>query len=196
MPGIEEEISALKEEFPNWKCPSDLSQYGVHTLCNYLKEYLNHVQPLIPKANADEFNDAISSKLNKTDKLYLALSKLPQSHRDTLAFLMIHLRKVISSKDCKMQISSVASVFGPLIFGLSNNENKGKTTICEFKATELMEELLRLPSGYWHSFVVEPKITEIPDKLRSTPSTEEIIRQTAHKYFSTPKRKKRFFQSP
>lgn len=191
MPGNEEEMNILSEKFETSDTDLELSETNIHSVAAFLKRFLRS-HPLIPKSFHHAFVKIISE--NDRDELYHAISTLVQANRDTLAYLMVHLRRVATSPVCRMPSARLSSTFGPIIFGLhccdKENEILGDQLI------SVVEEFLKLPSSYWNSFIVEPSHSETPSKLRNSPSTEQIVRNKAKKYFTPPARKKRFFPSP
>jgi RhoGAP domain len=59
--------------------------------------------------------------------LLQAIADLPQPNRDTLAYLVLHLKRVGECRDNKMSISNLAKILGPTVVGYStadpSNEN-------------------------------------------------------------------------
>jgi Rac GTPase-activating protein 1 len=59
--------------------------------------------------------------------LMQAIADLPQPNRDTLAYLVLHLKRVAECRDNKMSISNLAKILGPTVVGYStadpSNEN-------------------------------------------------------------------------
>lgn len=188
MAGDEEDIMNLHEKFENFETNVNLSEINIHSIAAFLKSFLCNF-PLIPKPFHDTYAQIIIE--NDRDDLYYAISDLPQANRDTLAYLIIHLRRVSFSVACKMPASRLSAVFGPIVFGMHicDKENQySDIPIC------VMEELLKLPSSYWNSFIVDPTSSETPTKLRNSPTTELIVHKKANKYFSTNVSKKKFFK--
>lgn len=185
----------MKDKFLKCKGVPCLSEVDIHTVCGCLKDFLRTLRdPLIPQAKWKTFADAVF-KPDKTDKLYQAISTLPQANRDTLAFLILHLQRVASSPACKMPVSNLSLTFGPIVVGRSNSEQavfeEAQT------ANRVMEELLILSPNYWSSFIVEPPLVpKTPSTLRNTPSTESLMRKTSRKFLTTPGSRKRFFNTP
>lgn len=192
MPGGEEEMNILAEKFESCDTSVNLSDFNIHSIAAFLKSFLRH-HPLIPKAFHLTFAQIACE--NDRDELYHAISLLPQANRDTLAYLVVHLRKIALSIVCRMPSSRVASIFAPIIFGLHLCDKENEILGDQF--ITVVEEFLRLASSYWGSFIVEPSRAETPSKLRNSPSTEQIVRTKAKKYFTPPgQRRKRFFTSP
>ncbi|XP_065206923.1 uncharacterized protein LOC135836190 [Planococcus citri] len=187
MVGDEEDIMTLHEKFDNSETDIDLSDINVHSIATFLKSFFYNF-PLIPKMFHETFAQIIVEK-NKDD-LYYAISELPQANRDTLAYLIIHLRRVSFSTSCKMSASKLSVVFGPIVFGLHIDDKENQLSDIP---TSVIEELLKLPSSYWNSFIVDPTSSETPTKLRNSPTTEQIVRKKANKFFSTNVRKKKYF---
>ncbi|XP_010780585.1 rac GTPase-activating protein 1-like [Notothenia coriiceps] len=95
---------------------------------------------------AAELQDEDSS----TAAVYRALSELPPPHRDTLAFLMLHLQKVVRSPPCQMDQNNLSRVFGPTLVG-HGTPDPSPTTILRETSTQpkVVVRLLSLPEVYW-----------------------------------------------
>lgn len=76
-----------------------------------------------------------------------------------------------------MPIDNLAKVLGPTIVGYSSETLTNEVVFTETaQQAKVMEYLLRLPTGYWKSFIhVEPKPT---GKMQQTPSTDSLLRTT------------------
>ncbi|XP_048454514.1 rac GTPase-activating protein 1-like isoform X4 [Rhincodon typus] len=105
-------------------------------------------------------NDLLDEQRNKD--LCRAVSSLPRANRDTLAFLMVHLQRVMASPGCRMDKQNLARVFGPTIVGHSNpNPNPLEVFEDTKRQPKVVEQLLSLPSDYWSQMVpVGPSNTE------------------------------------
>lgn len=163
-----------------------------------MKDFLRSLQdPLIPRNLWDIFANAISSK-NKNSELRGVIHMLPPANRDTLAFLILHLRKVASSPECKMSILNLATVFGPTIVGFSCEEAASALTEAHI-ANAIMEELLSLPNSYWNEFISQPISgqQQTPCLLRRTSSSESLMRKSSRKLLSslTPGSRRKFFDT-
>lgn len=182
MPAFEEDMDLLRDKFANPE-NLDLSDINVHSVAAFLKNFLLS-NPLIPQPFHGFFMK--TSAENNNDHLYYSISLLPQANRDTLAYIIIHLRRIIASPSTRMNSDKVSAIFSSIIFGLGENEKENLITIME---------LLKLPGKYWSSFIIEPPASDTPGKLRNSPSTERLVRKK--KYFTPPNpNKKRFFPSP
>ena len=173
-----------------------MSDESIHDICSYLKEFLRDLHDcLIPKAEWNTFAKAIQNA-DKKNKLYYAISLLPQPNRDTLAFVVLHLQRVACSRDCKVSLSGLADTFGPLIVGYSDSE---QTSALEEARTAIsvMEELLTLPPEYWCSLISFTSLGTLktPNTLCSTPSVESLLKKSSYNLF-TPGGRRRFFNTP
>ncbi|KAL7991857.1 hypothetical protein Chor_016113 [Crotalus horridus] len=94
----------------------------VHVICGILKDFLRNLkEPLVTFCLHSAFLQAaeILDEPACHTELCQVVMKLPVTNRDTLAFLMLHLRRVMQSPDCQMDHHNLARIFGPLLVGHS-----------------------------------------------------------------------------
>ncbi|ETE70729.1 Rac GTPase-activating protein 1, partial [Ophiophagus hannah] len=95
----------------------------VHVICGILKDFLRNLkEPLITFCLHSAFLQAaeILDESACHTELCRVVMKLPMTNRDTLAFLMLHLHRVMQSPDCRMDCHNLAHIFGPLLVGHSS----------------------------------------------------------------------------
>ncbi|KAF1373454.1 hypothetical protein PFLUV_G00239020 [Perca fluviatilis] len=154
VPGGERLVKELRERFLQGKAPLMLGKVqDVHVLCGLLKDFLRKLkEPLLTFRLHRTFMDAseLSDEDNSTAIMYQAIAELPKANRDTLAFLMLHLYKVMSSPRCQMDQNNLARVFGPTIVGHGMSE-PSPTTIMRDTNTQpkVICRLLSLPQAFW-----------------------------------------------
>lgn len=74
----------------------NLGDVDINVLCGTVKDFLRSLnEPLIPHALWHEFVRAaeIKDEKERNTRLYEAIADLPQPNRDTLAFMVVHLKK-------------------------------------------------------------------------------------------------------
>ncbi|XP_013403957.1 rac GTPase-activating protein 1 [Lingula anatina] len=179
VPGSEKEVKDLKEKFLRGKGTPNLGNINdIHTVCGCVKDFLRQLkEPLLTFrlwsdfVKAAEMND-LEEQLSGT---YQAISMLPQSNRDTLAFLILHLQRVSECLECKMPASNLAKVFGPTVVGYSTPEPEPMQMINETKKqAKVMEVLLQISSDYWVNFIQADDEPMCPGLLR-TPQTPDPV---------------------
>ncbi|CAJ1081273.1 rac GTPase-activating protein 1 isoform X1 [Xyrichtys novacula] len=154
VPGGERLVKELRDRFLQGKAPLLLSKVSdVHVLCGLLKDFLRRLkEPLITFRLHRTFMEAseLNDEDNSTAVMYRAIAELPKANRDTLAFLMLHLYKVVRSPQCQMDQNNLARVFGPTIVGHGMSE-PSPTTIMRDTNTQpkVVCRLLSLPESYW-----------------------------------------------
>ncbi|XP_048454512.1 rac GTPase-activating protein 1-like isoform X2 [Rhincodon typus] len=165
VPGGERLVRELKEGYVRGKGLPLLSRVSnVHVVCGLLKDFLRKLkEPLVTFKLHPTFmalSDLLDEQRNKD--LCRAVSSLPRANRDTLAFLMVHLQRVMASPGCRMDKQNLARVFGPTIVGHSNpNPNPLEVFEDTKRQPKVVEQLLSLPSDYWSQMVpVGPSNTE------------------------------------
>ncbi|KAK2913534.1 hypothetical protein Q8A67_001933 [Cirrhinus molitorella] len=117
--GSSSQIQALKHAFnTNYReAVSKLRTVDVNTVSGTLKLYFRELPlPLIPSERFNELADAldIADPYLRVDNMLTLLQTLPDVNRNTLLFLLHHLRRVAERKEeNKMSLSNLATVFGP-----------------------------------------------------------------------------------
>lgn len=158
VPGSEREVKELKEKFLKGRGTPNLSTVtDIHVVCGCLKDFLRSLkEPLVTYALWESFVRAAEKpdrQESQTD-LYQAISQLPQSNRDTIAFMILHLQRISECAECKMPVSNLAKVFGPTVIGYSSAEPDPMRMLTETgKQTMVMEKLLSISSDYWTTFI-------------------------------------------
>ncbi|XP_059181234.1 rac GTPase-activating protein 1 [Centropristis striata] len=166
VPGGERLVKELRERFIQGKTPLMLSKvYDVHVLCGVLKDFLRKLkEPLVTFRLHRTFMEAseLADEDNSAAIMYQAIAELPKANRDTLAFLMLHLHKVMRSPQCQMDGNNLARVFGPTIVGHGMSE-PSPTTIMRDTNTQpkVICSLLSIPEAYWRR-VLSIQTAKIP----------------------------------
>uniref|UniRef100_UPI0037E7D5C4 rac GTPase-activating protein 1 n=1 Tax=Semicossyphus pulcher TaxID=241346 RepID=UPI0037E7D5C4 len=154
VPGGERLVKELRDRFIQGKIPLMLSKVNdIHVVCGLLKDFLRKLkEPLITFRLHRTFMEAseLNDEDNSTAIMYQAIAELPKANRDTLAFLMLHLHKVMRSPHCQMDQNNLARVFGPTIVGHGMSE-PSPTTIMRDTNTQpkVICRMLSLPEAYW-----------------------------------------------
>ncbi|XP_058619818.1 rac GTPase-activating protein 1 [Onychostoma macrolepis] len=157
--GSDRVVKDLKEKFLRGKSVPLLSKVeDIHAITGLLKDFLRNLkEPLLTFRLNRAFMDAaeLSDDDNSIALMYQNISDLPQPHRDTLAFLVIHLQRVAQSKDTRMDITNLARVFGPTIVGHAVPDPEPMTILQDTKRQpKVVERLLGLPVEYWSQFMI------------------------------------------
>ena len=85
--------------------------------------------------------------------MYQCINELPQTNRDTLACLMLHLQKGAQSPDTQMTITNLAKVLGPTIVGHRSSNPSHMEMLEDTKAQP--QVILNCFSHYLPIFVVQ-----------------------------------------
>nr|CAD7264792.1 unnamed protein product [Timema shepardi] len=200
------EVKALKEKFLRGKGVPNLSSLDIHTICGTIKDFLRFLrEPLVTYLLWPDFVRAseMASQEDGRAAIYQAIAELPQPNRDTLAFVILHLQRVMESPEVKMPIDNIAKVFGPTLVGYSSNDPEPITILNEtkkqtverfilfFLLLKVMQFLLRIPEDYWMRFTNSGGINQAASELRHTPSSITLTRNgsntsTYRGIFNTP----------
>ncbi|XP_051982695.1 active breakpoint cluster region-related protein-like [Xyrauchen texanus] len=117
--GASSEIKALKHAFnTNFReAVSKLRSVDVNTVSGTLKLYFRELPlSLIPSEQFQDLSDAldIADPILRANTMQTSLKDLPDVNRNTLLFLLHHLRRVAERQEQnKMPLSNLATVFGP-----------------------------------------------------------------------------------
>lgn len=96
VPGSDREVQSLKEKFLHSKISPNLDQIDIHVICGTVKSFLRSLsESLITHLRWHDFIRAVeSTDVNDIAPiLYQTILKLPQPNRDTLAYMLLHLKK-------------------------------------------------------------------------------------------------------
>ncbi|XP_030064786.1 rac GTPase-activating protein 1 isoform X2 [Microcaecilia unicolor] len=169
VPGCDRHIKELKRKLLHAKGEVPLGKVqDVHVVCGVLKDFLRNLrEPLVTFQLNSQFMEAadIVSDTDSRTELCEAVSKLPPANRDTLAFLILHLLRVMQSPDCKMNQMSLARVFGPTIVGHSvPNPSPLKIMEDTPRQCKVMASLLSVPAAFWNQFLSSDQ-ENMPDSV-------------------------------
>ncbi|KAM6897540.1 rac GTPase-activating protein 1 [Xenentodon cancila] len=177
VPGGERPVKDLREGLLQGKSALLLSKVqDIHVVCGVLKDFLRKLkEPLITFRLHRTFMEA--SELADADSsatiMYQVIAELPKANRDTLAFLMLHLHKVIRSPQCQMDQNNLARVFGPTIVGHGMPE-PSPTTIMRDTNTQpkVICRLFSLPEDYWRR-ILTVQSDQIPSATSSSKTSQD-----------------------
>lgn len=205
IPGSERDVKHLKERFMRGRGAPCLNAVDIHVLCGAVKDFLRSLsESLVTKRLWHSFVNVVDSTEGKSEAeicsgLKGLIAMLPQPNRDTLAYMLLHLKRVAVEKECKMPCSNLAKIFGPTIIGYSSNQTEPTNLYNETRQqVMLMEWLLNLSEDYWCSVL---NVAEIRSNIQQTPSTDSLLRPTTTRMFFTPnitrtRRPQKFFPTP
>ncbi|XP_036395893.1 rac GTPase-activating protein 1 [Megalops cyprinoides] len=158
VPGGERMVKELREQYILKKTPLTLGKEEIHVICGLLKDFLRRLkEPLVTFKLHRTFMEAceIPDDGSSSAVMYQAIEELPQPNRDTLAFLMLHLQKVMQSPQCKMDLNNLARVFGPTIVGHGMPEPSPMTIMKDTNTQpKVVARMLSFPSEYWKRLIM------------------------------------------
>ncbi|XP_060618970.2 rho GTPase-activating protein 9 isoform X1 [Anolis sagrei] len=136
---------------------SDPQWDDVHVITGALKLFFRELpEPLVPCSLFDEFIASVKlpDSKDKVAKLVGLIQSLPQPNRDTLRYILEHLRKVMEHSDVnRMTTQNIGIVFGPTLLRHERD------------SASLVEGMV------YQNQVVEMLLTEFPN-IFATPGTE------------------------
>ncbi|KAL2081030.1 hypothetical protein ACEWY4_022883 [Coilia grayii] len=222
VPGGECMVKELRERYLGSKGPLLLSKVGdIHVVCGLLKDFLRKLkEPLLTFRLHKKFIEAseIAEDDHSAMMMRHTIEELPTVNRNTLAFLMLHLQRVMQSPMCQMDLNNLARVLGPTIVGHSMPEPAPWTVMRDTNSQpKVMARLLSFSAEYWNALLKnEQRVTTPQDniftsmvspelgtcsKTSSTSSLKGKIRTFGNAFASASKprpepKKNRFFTSP
>lgn len=107
--GSEKEVKALKERFLRGRGIPVLANTDIHVICGCIKDFLRNLrEPLIPTRLWTSFSNAVQhhDDVAAVRDLYASIDRLPQANRDTLAYLILHLQRLVASHARPIFVSS------------------------------------------------------------------------------------------
>ncbi|XP_063070806.1 rac GTPase-activating protein 1 [Engraulis encrasicolus] len=191
VPGAERMVKELKESYLAGKGPLQLSKVAdVHVICGLLKDFLRKLkEPLLTFRLHEKFMEA--SEIAEEDKSNAVMRDiievLPIANRNTLAFLMLHLQRVIQSPLCQMDLTNLARVFGPTIVGHSMPEPTPMTIMKDITTQpKVMTRLLSFKAEYWNGLLkTEARVNSTPTNSKDKNSSPHVTPGTSGKTQST-----------
>ncbi|XP_076818453.1 uncharacterized protein LOC143464530 [Clavelina lepadiformis] len=120
VPGSHDVIVALKADFDQYGCDTDLSHYDdINIVAGVLKLYLRELPvPLLPYHLYSRFINAAKISHNdiRLDAIRMAMSAMPGAHLESTKYLIQHLSRVCEhSGSNQMSPHSLGIVFGPTL---------------------------------------------------------------------------------
>ncbi|CAL8267106.1 unnamed protein product [Lota lota] len=154
VPGGDRLVKELREKYINGKGSLMLHKVGeIHVVCGLLKDFFRKLkEPLVTHRLHRNFMQAaeIPDEDNAMAIMYQIIGELPKANRDTMAFLMLHLQRVMRSPHCQMDMTNLARVFGPTIVGHGMAEPPPRTILKDTTTQpRVVCCMLSLPEEYW-----------------------------------------------
>ncbi|KAF6207439.1 hypothetical protein GE061_018682 [Apolygus lucorum] len=181
IPGNDRDVKTLKEKLLRSRGVPNLSEVpDVHTIAGTLKEFLRTLkEPIITTVRWSEFvrTSMIQDEEERRERLMENIGELPQPNRDTLCFLILHLKKVAYSPEAMMGPSNLSTVFGPTVIGTSTL-NPAEPFKDANVVNQVMLELINIPEEHYDTLLcdVETPLLSTPSRMNlayfvSSPST-------------------------
>ncbi|XP_051761057.1 rac GTPase-activating protein 1 isoform X1 [Ctenopharyngodon idella] len=172
VPGGERLVKELREKYMCGKGTLMLHKVEeVHAVCGLLKDFLRKLkEPLITFKLHRTFMEAseMADEDKSVETLIKNIKELPQPNKDTLAFLMLHLQRVMQSPLCQMDQNNLSRVFGPTIIGHGMLEPSPMTIMRDTNTQpKVVARLLSFPSDFWEGFLAEEKDPLVPPVVDS-----------------------------
>ena len=128
-----------------------LADVDVHALCGVVKEFLRSLPcPLI-----SETRQNILTNIEDKEKLLSCICTWEPAHRETLAFLILHLQKVAKSEETKMSAENLASMLAMCVFGTGTEKEMELEDILKDNRERriILESMLNMDTSCWKSIL-------------------------------------------
>ena len=124
----------------------NLSEQDVHVLCDVVKLFFSNLpHPLI-----SEDIQRVLVNTRSANEVYNIIFSWDPPHKDTLAFLVLHLQKVAKSEATKMSAESLASMLAMSLFGTTKKEMELEEILTINKDRRaILETMLNMDCLYW-----------------------------------------------
>ncbi|KAM4626897.1 rac GTPase-activating protein 1-like [Discoglossus pictus] len=172
VPGCDRLVKDLKQKLLLGKGTTQLLvKEDIHAVCGALKDFLRNLkEPLLTFALHSQFLEAadIISESDSKAEVCQTVHELPPANRETLAFLILHLHRVMKSQDCKMDKMSLSRVFGPTVVGHSVPEPNPLMIMQDTpRQAKVMVVFLSIPYGFWNQFLSNDQENQNCDSVSS-----------------------------
>ncbi|XP_055333837.1 rac GTPase-activating protein 1-like isoform X2 [Paramacrobiotus metropolitanus] len=152
VPGSVDQVKKLKRDLLKNKFEfrkDDLRD--VHVACSLLKNLISGLnEPLLTYQLWPEFTSA------NMDEFYRLINKLPPVNRETLAYLMLHFRKITQAPNVRMPATNLVKAIAPTIVGNSRPQEQmtpQMLTAETFRAQIIMSKLLDIHVRFWEDMI-------------------------------------------
>ncbi|OQR71283.1 rac GTPase-activating protein 1-like [Tropilaelaps mercedesae] len=185
MSGARTEIQSVVRKLQK-SVQHDLSQYDTHVITGVVKDFLLNSlsEPLVPSSMYNRFVKTTEpDQYGKSDAgLRSEVEGLPPCNRDTLAYVMLHIRVVEQIADNRMDRECLTKVFAPTIVGYSLQAQMNPALMNQELTQRVMGCLLAIEPSFWDAIIqrAHRKATRVPSKERTPMSSKTPI-------FASPK---------
>jgi len=170
VPGSKEDVMRLYKEFSKFIPNLTLEPTEVITSC--IKMFLRRLkEPLIPRSSYTEF----MRSADDDEKLIESIGDLPETNRDTLAYLCLHLQKVATNSSVnKMPVENLALSLCPTILSNSSSAPQSGDPYEEAARQRfVLERLLKMPAEFWSDYLNARTVSKAFSS--ATPTTHHVI---------------------
>ncbi|XP_043469849.1 uncharacterized protein LOC122503397 isoform X4 [Leptopilina heterotoma] len=151
---------------------ADISAFSISAITSAVKLFLREYfkKKLIDEEMRDNFLSAfeIQDKRKSETKMKIIISRLPQLNCATLAYMIIHLKKVLNQETNRLTHSMYATIFAPIFINhkvhlYENTINTNSMIIEHLKFKEKLKTIIQIflsfPISYWEIMINNPYST-------------------------------------
>ncbi|VDP87379.1 unnamed protein product [Echinostoma caproni] len=134
----------------------------IHVVCGCLKLFLRNLSEPLVTFEQRPVLAAASERMQDDPKgavqqVVDVMDCLPASNRDTLSYVVLHLKLVARTPACQMGEDNLAKVFGPTLVGYSCPEPQLMQTVTETRTQQAVVKLLfSVPDHIYSSILSNP----------------------------------------
>ncbi|KAI3387019.1 hypothetical protein SNEBB_000288 [Seison nebaliae] len=157
--GADSEVRSIRTALIYNRGTPDLTRIrDVMTICCALKDFFRSLrEPLITARYWEDFISLTSIQNDKRKEIKFngLLLDLPDVNRDTLAFMIIHLKKVSESLVCRMPIANIGKCLGPSLIGYSQTRTSAEHMLSvSFQQAALVSYFLTFSYDFWNHILL------------------------------------------
>ncbi|XP_043469727.1 beta-chimaerin-like [Leptopilina heterotoma] len=154
LSGSKTEVQKLAQNC--FSLDSDISEYNLNVITSYLKSLFRDLRTsLIDEATFNQLSSAMNIEDVEESEMKMKeiITDLPQNIRDTLAYLIVHLQKVVKHHEInRMTAGNIGIVFGPTLMDFKLDDQMAELALNSQK-TKIIERLLEISSSFWKELI-------------------------------------------
>ncbi|TPP67864.1 Rac GTPase-activating protein 1 [Fasciola gigantica] len=202
--GSEKQVRDLYDKFFRTKMTPGLALVeDIHVVCGCLKLFLRNLsEPLVTFEQRPVLAAASERvQIDPEDAVHRAidvLDCLPAPNRDTLSYIVLHLKLIARTPACQMGEDNLAKIFGPVIVGYSCPEPQLMQTVNETRTQKAVVKLLfSVPDHIYSTILSNPPVdTDSEVEQKQTTYFSPLSAQIDHENIRAGRTPMRLRQTP
>ncbi|XP_057366482.1 rac GTPase-activating protein 1-like [Daphnia carinata] len=168
----EKDVATLKEQLLRGKIRSgEMTTISTSLITSVVRSFLlSLTEPLVTYTARESFIKLVYMKdeVDVQTSVYSLIPELPRPNRDTLAYIILHLQRVVEHQTGRLTVANLAKCFAPMVVGASRSHTgDGLKKLQDVKEQQMvMEKLLNIPSDYWNCYASYTDTPNTPIKAK------------------------------